>query len=134
MFKNFKKEFGDFIMRGNVIDLATGMVIGAAFGAIVNSLVKDIFNPIIGIATAGIDFSNLKIVLKEAVEEVPEIAIRYGEFLNAVFSFLIIAFVIFWVIKGFNKLKKPEEPAPAAPAGPTEKELLADILAVLKSK
>lgn len=134
MFKNFKKEFGDFIMRGNVIDLATGMVIGAAFGAIVNSLVKDIFNPIIGIATAGIDFSNLKIVLKEAVEEVPEVAIRYGEFLNAVFSFLIIAFVIFWVIKGFNKLKKPEEPAPAAPAGPTEKELLADILAVLKSK
>lgn len=134
MFKNFKKEFGDFIMRGNVIDLATGMVIGAAFGAIVNSLVKDIFNPIIGIATAGIDFSSLKIVLKEAVEEVPEVAIRYGEFLNAVFSFLIIAFVIFWVIKGFNKLKKPEEPAPAAPAGPTEKELLADILAVLKSK
>lgn len=136
MFKNFKKEFGAFIMRGNVMDLAIGMVIGAAFSAIVNSLVKDIINPILGLLTSGIDFSDLKIVLKDAVEETPELAIRYGALFNAILSFLIISLVIFMVIKAINKFKKPveEKPVEPTPVEPTEKEILTEILSVLKSK
>lgn len=134
MFKNFKNEFIAFISKGNALQLAIGVVTGAAFTAIINSIVNDIINPIIGFILAGIDFSDLKIVLKAAVGEAPEVAIRYGSLINATINFFIVSFLIFLVIKALNKLEKPKAEAPAAPAGPTEKELLADILAVLKNK
>ncbi|GAA4396020.1 large-conductance mechanosensitive channel protein MscL [Nibrella viscosa] len=100
------KEFKTFIAQGNVLDLAVGVIIGAAFGKIVNSLVEDILNPIIGLFLGGVDLSNLKIVLKEAVGETPEVAIRYGNFLNITIQFIIVAFVIFMVVKGANSLRK----------------------------
>ena len=92
---SFFAEFKKFITRGNVLDMAVGVVVGSAFTAIVNSLVKDILNPIIGLITGGIDFSNLKIVLKPASGEVAELAIRYGLFINAIIQFVLIAFVLF---------------------------------------
>ena len=112
--KAFFAEFKKFITRGNVLDMAVGVVVGSAFTAIVNSLVKDILNPIIGLVTGGVDFSDLKIVLKPATEEVAELAIRYGVFINAIIQFLLIAFVLFLIVKSFNKLnekKKKEEEA-----------------------
>ena len=117
--KSFFAEFKKFITRGNVLDMAVGVVVGSAFTAIVNSLVKDILNPIIGIVTGGIDFSELKIVLKPATEEVAELAIRYGVFINAIIQFILIALVLFIIVKSFNKLnekKKKEEEAKKAAA------------------
>lgn len=107
------KEFKEFIMRGNVIDLAVGVVIGGAFSAIVNSLVNDIIMPVIGRLLAGVDFTDLKYVLTNAVVEggevvQPEVAIRYGALIQTIVNFLIIALVIFLVIKGINKLKRQE--------------------------
>ena len=137
------KEFQEFIARGNVVDLAVGVVIGGAFGNIVNSLVKDVITPPIGYLTSGIDFSSLKITIKEAVNTTdhppvlvhPEIAITYGNFLNAVISFIIVAFVIFLVVKGINLLKRKEEAKASAPSGPTpEQVLLTEIRDILKSK
>lgn len=101
----FINEFKAFILRGNVVDMAIAFVIGGAFSAIVNSLVKDIINPIIGILSAGIDFSSLKYVLQAANGDTPEVAIAYGMFINAVFNFLIIALVFFFLIKIIGKLK-----------------------------
>jgi large conductance mechanosensitive channel len=118
------KEFKEFAMRGNVVDLAVGVIIGAAFGKIVTSLVADIIMPPIGVATGGIDFKDLKYVLKPAVGKVPETAINYGLFINNVIDFVIVAFCIFLIVKGINTLKKKEEAAPAAPAEPTKEELL----------
>jgi large conductance mechanosensitive channel len=125
----FVKEFKEFAMRGNVVDLAVGVVIGAAFGGIVTSLVKDVIMPPIGFITGGVDFSDKKIVLKEAdpAHKVLENAIHYGNFINAVIQFLIIAFSIFLVVKFINSLKKEEpapEPAPVADPEPTKEELL----------
>jgi len=125
----FVKEFKEFAMRGNVVDLAVGVVIGAAFGGIVTSLVKDVIMPPIGFITGGVDFSDKKIVLKEAdpAHKVLENAIHYGNFINAVIQFLIIAFSIFLVVKFINSLKKEEpapEPAPVADPEPTTEELL----------
>jgi len=123
-------------MRGNVVDLAVGVIIGAAFGKIVTSLVADIIMPPIGYITGGVDFSEKKIVLKPAdpAHKVLETAIHYGNFINAIIQFLIIAFCIFMVVKAINSLKKKEEdPAPAAEPAPTKEELLLtdirDILA-----
>ncbi|GAB3923249.1 large-conductance mechanosensitive channel protein MscL [Larkinella terrae] len=99
------KEFKTFIAQGNVLDLAVGVIIGAAFGKITTSLVEDIINPILGLVTGGIDFSQLKIVLKEAVGETPEVAIRYGNFLNIVIQFLIVAWVIFLIVKAANRMR-----------------------------
>lgn len=99
------KEFRTFIAQGNVIDLAVGVIIGAAFGKITTSLVEDIINPIIGVALGGADFSQLKIVLKEAVGTTPEVAIRYGNFLNTCIQFLIIAWVVFMIVKVANRAK-----------------------------
>ncbi|MFC5410802.1 large-conductance mechanosensitive channel protein MscL [Larkinella bovis] len=99
------KEFKTFIAQGNVLDLAVGVIIGAAFGKITTSLVEDIINPILGIVTGGVDFSQLKVVLKEAVGETPEVAIRYGNFLNTVIQFLIIAWVVFLIVKAANRLR-----------------------------
>ena len=103
------KEFKTFIAQGNVLDLAVGVIIGAAFGKITTSLVEDIINPILGLVTGGIDFSQLKIVLKAAVGETPEVAIRYGNFLNIVIQFLIIAWVVFLIVKAANRLRASEK-------------------------
>lgn len=107
--KNFVKEFKEFITKGNVLDLAIGVIIGGAFTAIVTSLVNDIITPLLGIITGGIDFSDLKIQLGE------ESYLMYGSFISAVINFLIIAFIIFLFIKAINKFKKKKEEAPAAP-------------------
>ena len=105
-------EFKLFIAQGNVLDLAVGVIIGAAFGKITTSLVEDILNPIIGLALGGIDLSQLKIVLKEAVGTVPEVAIRYGNFLNTLIQFLIIAWVVFLIVKGANHMRVSRSLAP----------------------
>jgi len=120
------KEFKEFAMRGNVVDLAVGVIIGAAFGKIVTSLVNDVIMPPIGYLTGGIDFKNLKVVIKpaDAANKVAEVAITYGNFINTVIEFLIIAFCIFMVVKAINSLKKPEEAAPAAEPAPTKEEVL----------
>ena len=131
------KEFKDFAMRGNVIDLAVGVVIGAAFGKIVTSLVDDVIMPPIGYLTGGVDFSSLKYVLKpaDAATEAVEVAINYGNFINVVIQFLIVAFCIFMVVKAINSLNKKKEVAPEAPAAPSKEEtLLAEIRDLLKAK
>jgi len=99
------KEFKIFIAQGNVLDLAVGVVIGAAFGKITTSLVDDIINPVLGLIIGGVNFEDLKVVLKEAVGEQPEVAIRYGNFLNVLIQFLVIAWVIFLVVKAANRAK-----------------------------
>lgn len=120
------KEFKEFAMKGNVVDLAVGVVIGGAFGAIINSLVGDIIMPIIGVLTGGVDFSGLSITVGKAV-------IAYGKFIQATFSFIIIAFALFMVIKGMNATKKQEAEAPTAPPAPSASEtLLAEIRDLLK--
>jgi len=121
------KEFKEFAMRGNVVDLAVGVIIGAAFGKIVASLVNDIIMPPIGYLTGGIDFKNLKILIKEGdpAKKIADVTINYGNFINTLIEFLIIAFCIFMIVKAINSLKKPEEaPAPAPDPGPTKEEVL----------
>ncbi len=128
-------EFKAFAMRGNVVDMAVGIVIGAAFGKIVTSVVNDIIMPPIGLLVGGVNFSDLSIVLKDAVGENPAVTINYGNFLQVVFDFIIIAFAIFMVIKAMNAAKKKEEAAPAAPPAPSKEEvLLTEIRDILKSK
>ncbi len=109
------KEFKDFAMRGNVVDMAVGIVIGGAFGKIVSSLVSDVIMPPIGMALGGVDFSKLAITLAEKTETTAAVAIKYGVFVNTVLDFVIVAFCIFMVIKGMNSLKREEAPAPAGP-------------------
>lgn len=134
----FVKEFREFAVKGNVVDLAVGVIIGAAFGKIVTSLVSDIIMPPIGYLTGGIDFSQKKILLKPAdpTKKIAEVAITYGNFINTIIQFLIIAFCIFLVVKLINAMKRKEEAAPAAPPAPTKEELLLteirDILAAKK--
>ena len=118
------KEFKDFISRGNVVDLAVGVIIGAAFGKIVTSLVTDIIMPPIGMLLAGIDFANLKYIMKEAVGKTPAVSINYGMFINNVIDFIIVAFCIFMVVKGINSMKKPEEVVIVPDPEPTKEELL----------
>ncbi|WP_025762872.1 large-conductance mechanosensitive channel protein MscL [Dyadobacter tibetensis] len=103
------QEFKTFIAKGNVLDLAVGVIIGAAFGKITTSLVEDILNPIIGLVIGGTDLSQLKYVLKEAVGETPEVAIMYGNFIQSVIQFLLIAWVIFLIVKGANRMRLTEE-------------------------
>jgi large conductance mechanosensitive channel len=119
-------EFKKFIMRGSVLDLAIGVIIGTAFGAIVNSLVNDVIMPPIGVIIGGIDFSQIKIVLKAATADQPEAAIGIGVFLNALISFLIIAFVVFLIVRAVNKILPPPPPPPAP--GPTPEEKLTDAI------
>ncbi len=137
------KEFKEFAMRGNVLDMAVGIVIGGAFGKIVSSFVEDILMPPIGILLGGVNFSDLKIVFKQAVMEgenviSPEVALRYGNFIQVIFDFLIIAFAIFMLLKAvnrFNKKKKEEAPAPEAPADPpADVQLLTEIRDLLKKQ
>ena len=135
-------EFKDFIAKGNVMDMAVGIIIGAAFTAIVTSLVGDLINPIIGLFMGGVDFTNNYAVLAgdvaegaslEAARETGASVFAYGAFIMAIINFLIIAFVVFMLVRYVNKVKAatetPEEPAEETPAGPTQEELLADILA-----
>ena len=134
---SFLDEFKAFIARGNVVDLAVGVIIGAAFGKIVTSLVDQIVMPPIGLLTGGVDFSALKWVLKpaDAVAKKAEVAISYGAFLNTVIQFLIVAFVIFLIVKGVNMLKREEAVAPSAPPVPTPtEELLAQIRDLLAAR
>ncbi|MBU0528954.1 large-conductance mechanosensitive channel protein MscL [bacterium] len=127
------KEFKEFAMKGNVMDMAVGIVIGSAFGKIIASLVTDVIMPPIGILIGGIDFSNLSIVLKGATETAAAVTLNYGAFINTVVEFTIIAFAIFMVIKGINSAKKKEEEKPTEPPKPSEKVmLLKDIRDALK--
>jgi large conductance mechanosensitive channel len=132
------KEFKEFAMRGNVIDLAVGIVIGGAFGKIVSSFVSDVLMPPIGVLLGGVSFGDLQIILKDATtnaagEAVAAVTINYGMFIQSVVDFIIIAFAIFMVVKVMNSLKKKEEAAPAPPAGPTpDQALLTEIRDLLK--
>ena len=141
------KEFKDFIAKGNVMDMAVGIIIGAAFTAIVKSMVDDLINPIIGLFTGGVDFTNKFAVLSgevaagsslEAAREAGASVFAYGAFLMAVINFLIIAWVVFMLVKSVNRVKeaaeKEEEPAPEAPKGPTQEELLTEIRDALKAQ
>lgn len=139
----FVSEFKTFAMRGNVMDMAVGIIIGGAFGKIVASFVSDVIMPPIGLLVGGVDISELKVVMKEAVMQgteivTPAVTINYGSFLSAVIDFIIIAFAIFMMIKAMNNLKKKEEavpaPAPAPPAPSNEEKLLAEIRDLLKKQ
>ena len=137
----FIKEFKEFAMKGNVMDMAVGVIIGGAFGKIVSSLVDDVLMPLIGKLTGGVSFTDLFINLGDgnystlaAAKEAGAAVLAYGQFIQNILDFLIIAFCIFLMIKGMNKLKKEEPAAPEAPAGPTQEELLAEIRDLLKNK
>jgi large conductance mechanosensitive channel len=132
------KEFKQFAMRGNVVDMAVGIIIGAAFGKIVTSLVNDVIMPPIGLLLGGVNFTDLRITIKpaslnDAGEIVKGVTLNWGNFVQVVIDFLIVAFVIFMLIKGMNSLKKKEEEAPAAFTAPSkEEELLGEIRDLLK--
>ena len=128
------KEFKDFVMRGNVMDLAIAVVIGGAFGKIVGSLVNDLIMPLIGMILGGVNFANLKYVITPASEGVEEAAIRYGAFIQSIVDFLIIAFAIFLMIKLLNRMKKKEEEASAAPPEPPRQEVLLEEIRDLLKK
>lgn len=129
------KEFKEFAVKGNVIDMAVGIIIGAAFGKIVSSFVGDVIMPPIGVMVGGVDFSNLAITVREAVDNKPAVLISYGKFVQTVIDFTIIAFAVFVAIKGINSLKKEEAAAPAEPAAPSNEEvLLTEIRDLLKEK
>jgi large conductance mechanosensitive channel len=136
------KEFKEFISRGSVVDLAVGVIIGAAFTAIVNSLVNDILMPPLGLLLGSVDFSNLFIVLKgdrmmtlKATQDAGGVAIAYGQFINAVIKFLIVAFAIFIIVKQVNRFNRKKEEAPAAPPPPSaEVQLLTQIRDLLKAR
>ena len=135
------KEFKEFAVKGNVMDMAVGVIIGGAFGKIVTSLVSDVLMPLIGKMTGGMSFTDLFVNLGDGeyktlaeAQEAGAAVLAYGQFIQNIIDFIIIAFCIFLMIKGMNKLKKKEEPAPEAPAGPTQEELLAEIRDLLKNK
>ncbi|MBA3015961.1 MAG: large-conductance mechanosensitive channel protein MscL [Desulfobulbaceae bacterium] len=129
------QEFKTFAMRGNVVDMAVGIIIGGAFGKIVSSVVADVVMPPIGILIGGVDFTSLALTLKEAAGETAAVTLNYGNFVQTVFDFLIVAFAIFMMIKGMNTLKKKEEAAPAAPPAPSaEEKLLTEIRDLLRQK
>jgi large conductance mechanosensitive channel len=141
------KEFKTFAMRGNVLDMAVGIIIGGAFGKIVSSIVSDIIMPPIGVLVGGVTFTDLKLTIKDAMpaqldeagkiiaEAAPAVTINYGNFLQVIFDFIIVAFAIFMVIKAMNAAKKKEEATPTAPPAPSKEEvLLTEIRDILKSK
>ncbi|MCF8713528.1 large-conductance mechanosensitive channel protein MscL [Joostella atrarenae] len=133
----FFKDFKSFLLKGDIVNLATAVIVGGAFGKIVTSFTKDVLMPPIGMLLGGVKFTELKYVLKEAVvngdEVVSEaVTINYGIFIQTIMDFIIIGFCIFMILKAYEKSKKKEEEAPAAPAGPTQEELLAEIRDELK--
>ncbi|MEO1486889.1 MAG: large-conductance mechanosensitive channel protein MscL [Bacteroidota bacterium] len=130
----FLKEFKDFAMKGNLVDIAVGFVMGAAFNKVVSSFTGGIVSPLIGLLFDA-DFKEMKYIVKEgtmndAGEKVGEVAVLYGDFITNVIDFIIVAFVMFLIVRGVNKMKKPEEPA--APAGPSQEDLLVEIRDLLK--
>ncbi len=132
------KEFKAFIMTGNVIDLAVAVLLASAVGLVVNGFVNDIMMPVVGYFTGGVDFSDLQIVLSEAVVaadgtvEKPESAIRYGAWVNTIINLIIVGFVLFMIVKAYNKYRKPKPKA--APSGPSQEQLLTEIRDLLKKK
>ena len=134
------KELKEFMMRGNVVDMAVGIIIGGAFGQIVTSLVNDIIMPPIGMLLNGVDFKSLKVILKAAYTNaegvaMPEVSLNYGSFIQVIVNFIIVSTSIFFVIKGMNSLKTKKEEAPAAPPAPTKEEtLLSEIRDLLKNE
>lgn len=129
------QEFKTFAMRGNVVDMAVGIILGGAFGKIVSSFVADVIMPPIGLLIGGVNFTSLSVTMKEAVGDAAAVTLNYGKFIQSVVDFLIIAFTIFMVIKIMNKMKKKEEQAPASPPPPSNEEtLLTEIRDLLKQK
>ncbi|WP_031437062.1 large-conductance mechanosensitive channel protein MscL [Methylobacter tundripaludum] len=129
------QEFKEFAIKGNAIDMAVGIIIGAAFGKIISSLVADVFMPPIGVLIGGVDFTKLAFTLKEAAGNAPAVTLNYGNFIQALVDFTIIAFVIFMAVKFINSLKKKEAAAPAAPTEPSREELLlTEIRDLLKER
>ena len=126
------KEFKEFAVKGNVVDMAVGIIIGAAFGKIVSSFVADVIMPPIGFLLGGVDFTNLAITLKAAAGDAPAVVLGYGKFIQSVVDFTIVAFAIFLVVKAMNSMKKKEEEAPAEP--PKQEILLTEIRDLLKEK
>jgi large conductance mechanosensitive channel len=127
------KEFRDFAVKGNVVDMAVGVIIGAAFGKIVSSLVGDVVMPPLGVLIGGVDFSDLAVTLRAPVEGAAAVTMRYGKFIQSIIDFVIIAFAIFMAVKVINRMKKKEEVAPSAP--PTKQEqLLAEIRDLLRER
>lgn len=132
---SFFKEFREFAMRGNVVDLAVGVIIGAAFGKIVSSLVSDVIMPPLGLLIGGIDFKQFHWVLREAQEGLPAVTLNYGMFLQNIFDFVIVAFAIFIAIKMINKLRRQQAEKPAEPPAPSaEEKLLTEIRDLLKQQ
>ena len=140
------KEFKEFAVKGNMLDMAVGIVIGAAFGAIISSFVADVIMPPLGLLLGGVDFSNMFMVLKEGAvagpylsladaREAGAVTVNYGVFFNSVISFLIVGFAVFFLVRSFNRLKKQEEEKPSAPPAPSkEEELLSEIRDLLKER
>jgi large conductance mechanosensitive channel len=128
------QEFKKFVMRGNVVDLAVGMVVGGAFGKIVSSFVTDILTPPLGILMGGVNFTDLKLILKEAIGTQAAVSINYGAFIQSAINFLIVAFAIFTVVKAMNAMKKKEKEAPAAPTAPSKQEILLEEIRDLLKK
>lgn len=129
------KEFKEFAVKGNVMDMAVGIIIGVAFGKIVSSFVADVLMPPIGLLVGGVDFSNLVITLKAAEEGAEAVTLRYGVFIQAVFDFVIVAFAVFIAVRALNTLRKKEAETPAAPPAPSAQEqLLMEIRDLLKQK
>ena len=128
-------EFKAFAVKGNVVDMAVGIIIGAAFGKIVSSAVADIVTPPLGLLIGGVDFSNLAITMKEAADGHPAVVLSYGKFIQSCFDFAIVAFAIFMLVQGINRLKRKEAEAPSAPPTPNAQEiLLAEIRDLLKQQ
>lgn len=129
------KEFKDFAVKGNVVDMAVGIIIGAAFGKIVSSFVGDVVMPPLGVLLGGVDFSDLAITLKEAAGDTPAVVLAYGKFIQTTVDFLIVALAVFIGVKAINSLKRKEEAAPKAPAAPSAQEiLLTEIRDLLKQR
>lgn len=141
----FLKEFKEFAVKGNVMDLAVGVIIGGAFGKIVDSVVKDLVMPIVSAIIGSPDFSNMYVVLKDPTSGIKNgmaladaqavenaVVFAYGNFITVAINFILLAFAVFLMVKGINQLRRKEEPAPAAPSGPTQEELLAEIRDLLK--
>ncbi len=131
------QEFKDFAVKGNVVDMAVGIIIGAAFGKIVTSVVGDVIMPPIGVLLCGVDFSDLALTIKDATESAPAVVISYGKFIQTVLDFTIVSFAIFMMVKGINRLKRKEEeaaPAPAEPEPAAQELLLMEIRDLLKAK
>lgn len=128
------KEFREFAVKGNMVDMAVGIIIGAAFGKIISSLVNDVIMPPLGLLIGGVDFSDLAVVLKQAEGEAEAVLLSYGSFINNIIDFVIIAFAIFFAIKVMNRLKRQEEEKPAAPAEPPKEQVLLEEIRDLLKK